>query len=93
VIDPFDPEVSRADGIESLLHEPLEILDGQPGLLEDVGKSGALDWPMRWHDQLQRFLRRMLLEPNVASALANDDPAVPTECPNHVIVVQGSGPS
>jgi hypothetical protein len=43
---------------------------------------------VRRHDQLQRFVDRMLLEANVATALPNDNPAVPTECPNHLPVVQ-----
>ena len=48
----------------------------------------ALDWSVCRHDQLQRFVARYASGSNVAATLSNDNPAVATECPNHLLVVQ-----
>ncbi len=71
----------------------MERLDSEAGLLQYVRKRGTFDGPMGRYHQLQCFVWRVLLEPNMATALPNDNPAVPTKCPNHLLVVSGSGPS
>src|SRR3989337_2142022 len=58
------------------------------GLLQNVRERRPLDGLMCRNNELQRFLGHMLLEPNMAATLAHDDPAIPTQSPNHPIVVQ-----
>lgn len=56
-----------------------EFLDRELRLLQDVGERRALDRPVCRHDEPERLVRRVLLQPDVTPALPHDDPARPLE--------------
>ena len=58
------------------LEELEEFVELQASLLQDVGERGTLDGPVSWKDDLQGLFGRSLLEANVATTLADDDPAI-----------------
>lgn len=54
-----------------------KFLLGNPCLFEYVRKRGSFDGTMRWNGQLEQFYPRMLMQTNMTSSLADDDPPVP----------------
>lgn len=67
-------------------YERQEGLHRELRLLQDVGERRPLHRTVRWHDDLERFLRGVLLEADVTSVLADHDPAVALESPDDAIV-------
>ena len=63
-----------------------EVLDRELRLLQDVGERRALDRPVCRHDELERVVRRVLLQADVTAALSHDDPACPLERADDPIV-------
>ena len=63
-----------------------EFLDRELRLLRNVGERRAFDRPVSRHDELERLVRRVLLQPDVTPALPHDDPACPLEGADDPIV-------
>lgn len=65
-----------------------EVLDCQSSLLQDVRRRRPFDRTVRGNHELQRLLSRVLVEPDVATTLPNDDPAIAPKRPNYLFVAQ-----
>jgi hypothetical protein len=55
-----------------ILQRVQKIIESDSGLLEDVAQGGPLHRTVRWHSDSGLLAAGLLLEPNVASALANN---------------------
>lgn len=55
----------------------VELVDGEAGVLQNVGQCRSLDRAMCRHDELERLFGRVLLESNVTTTLAHHSPPVP----------------
>ena len=73
---------------QGLTQDGEKLFRCQAGLLQNMRKGRAFDGPMGGHHQLEDFAGEVLLEPNVASALPEDDPARALQSRNNAVVVK-----
>lgn len=70
------------------LQESVKFLHGQSCLFQDMGKGGSLDRTVNGNGKLQCFRGSVLLQPDMAAFLPDDDPSVSLKCPDDLIIWQ-----